>query len=136
MTQKVLKILLLEDGQDDVVLIIRALRKSGVVFEARVTDCREGFLQEVTEFSPDIILSDHSLPQFNSIEALRICKDKGLQIPFVLVTGSVPVPFASRLLKTGISGYVLKSDLEKLPSFIFSLCKNQDFSGSSSLALN
>lgn len=120
------RILMLEDGQDDAGLILRALQRGGIVFDARVVDCRENFLQQIKDFSPDIILSDHSLPQFNSIEALQICRDGGFKIPFILVTGTVSDQFASQLLKMGASGYVLKSDLEKLPHFILDTIKNQN----------
>jgi CheY-like chemotaxis protein len=123
--QTALRILMLEDGQDDAGLIKRALEKGSILFEARIVDSREMFLQQLKDFSPDIILSDHSLPQFNSIEALQICRDEGFKIPFILVTGTVSDQFATQLLKMGASGYVLKSDLEKLPSFILSIINNQ-----------
>ena len=125
MTPKVLRILMLEDGHDDVDLIKRALQKGDILFEARIVDSREAFLREMEKFSPDVILSDHSLPQFNSIEALRICQDEALKIPFILVTGSVSDQFADQLLKSGASGYVLKSNLEKLPNLILNALKNK-----------
>lgn len=124
MTRKTLRILMLEDGQDDVGLIKRALQKGDILFEARVVDSRAKFVQEIAEFSPDIILSDHSLPQFDSIEALRICQN--LKIPFILATGSVSDQFADQLLQKGASGYLLKSNLEKLPILILNALKNPD----------
>lgn len=119
MVSGMLKILIVEDGMDDVELIKRALQKGGVLFEVRVVDCSEKFLYTLREFAPNVILSDHSLPQFNSIEALRICQSERLKIPFILVTGSVSDQFADKLVEIGASGYLLKSNLERLPNLIF-----------------
>jgi len=63
---KVLKILMLEDLQDDVGLIERTLRKEGMNFSSRRVDSQEEFSECLTNFQPDVILSDHALPQFNS----------------------------------------------------------------------
>jgi signal transduction histidine kinase len=58
------------------------------------------------------------LPQFNSLEALTICQKKGLDIPFILVTGTVSEEFAVSCLKQGADDYVLKSNMVRLPSAI------------------
>jgi DNA-binding NtrC family response regulator len=118
MKNRSLKILMVEEEQDDVNLIKRALQKGGILFEARVVDGEEKFRAELREFRPDVILSDHSLPGFNSIEALKICQNEGLNTPFILVTGSVSEEFANISLKAGAAGYVFKSDLIKLPDVI------------------
>ncbi|HEY0768922.1 MAG TPA: response regulator, partial [Sphingobacteriaceae bacterium] len=96
-----LKILILEDVEDDVELIKRTLRKSGLEFETRQVDTREGFLQALKEYEADVILSDHSLPQFDSIEALALTKEHASQVPFILVTGAVSEEFAVTCLKDG-----------------------------------
>ena len=67
-----LKILSLEDLEDDFYLITRALKKSGLDFVAQRVDSKEGFSNALDNFGADVILCDHSLPQFNSNEALRI----------------------------------------------------------------
>jgi signal transduction histidine kinase len=63
-------------------------------------------------------LSDHGLPQFNSIEALRICLKERSFAPFILVTGTVSEEFAVTCLKMGADDYILKSNLSRLPSAI------------------
>ncbi|MBA4058339.1 MAG: hybrid sensor histidine kinase/response regulator, partial [Marivirga sp.] len=60
----------------------------------------------------------HSLPQFNSIEALEICNQKRINIPFILVTGAVSEEFAASCIKKGADDYVLKSNLSRLPMAI------------------
>ena len=109
---------MVEEEQSDIDLIRRALQKADFSFETRVVDSEDKFLSALTEFCPDVILSDHSLPQFNSIEALRICQNQGLKIPFILVSGTVSDEFATISIKAGVTDYVVKSDLKRLPSVI------------------
>ena len=111
-----LKILILEDIQDDVGLIERELRKGGLKFEMLRVDSRAEFLEALRNYKADVILSDHSLPQFNSFEALKLCRRLGVSIPFILVTGSVSEEFAVTSLKQGADDYVLKSNLIRLPT--------------------
>ena len=74
--KKTLRILHLEDLPSDVELIARELRKAGLHFETFVANDAESFKNGLTEFGPDIILSDHSLPGFNSLDALRLVRSK------------------------------------------------------------
>jgi signal transduction histidine kinase len=113
--EKELKILMLEDHEEDAGLVDRALRKEKVAFTRLRVDTREEFILALETFKPDIILSDHSLPQFNSIEALKICQSKKISAPFILVTGAVSEEFAVNCLKRGADDYVLKSNLSRLP---------------------
>lgn len=115
---KVLKILMLEDLQDDVGLIERTLRKEGMAFDSKRVDSEEEFTECLVDFQPDVILSDHALPQFNSLEALKICRKQAINVPFILVTGTVSEEFAVSCLKQGADDYVLKSNMVRLPSAI------------------
>jgi len=113
--ERELKILMLEDHEDDAGLVDRVLQKENMQFRRIRVDTREEFIRAIDNFKPDIILSDHSLPQFNSIEALKICQSKKLDVPFILVTGAVSEEFAVNCLKRGADDYVLKSNLSRLP---------------------
>jgi len=113
--EKELKILILEDVEEDAVLVDYALRKEKFAFTRIRVDTREQFSEALDSFHPDVILSDHSLPQFNSLEALKICQTKKLDIPFILVTGAVSEEFAVNCLKRGADDYVLKTNLSRLP---------------------
>lgn len=122
---KPLKILMLEDLQDDVGLIERTLRKEGMNFSAKRVDSQDEFTSSLREFQPDVILSDHALPQFNSLEALKICRKQAVHIPFILVTGTVSEEFAVSCLKQGADDYVLKSNMVRLPSAILNALKQR-----------
>jgi len=125
-SDKMLKILMLEDLQDDVGLIERTLRKEGIDFSSKRVDSQDEFTECLDYFRPDVILSDHALPQFNSLEALKICRKKAVNIPFILVTGTVSEEFAVSCLKQGADDYVLKSNMVRLPSAIHNALKQRN----------
>lgn len=126
MTKGTLKILSLEDLEEDFFLITHALKKSGMDFVAKRVDTKDDFTNALETFGADVILCDHSLPQFNSNEALRIFHQRRLQIPFILVTGAVSEEFAVSSLKHGADDYVLKSNLARLPNVIDNALKQKE----------
>ena len=123
---KPLKILMLEDFDEDADLIQMNLKRQGLDFESKVVDNREEFIKALDEFNPDIILSDHLLPQLNSDEALEICQERGVTVPFILVTGTVSEEFAVLSLKRGAYDYILKSNLTRLSTAIKSSLHQQE----------
>jgi PAS domain S-box-containing protein len=113
-----LKILHIEDIASDAEFIERTLKKSGIAFEKLLVDTKEEYIKALDNFNPDIILSDHSLPAFNSLEALQILKQRGANTPFILITATVSEEFAVSVMKEGASDYVLKDRLQRLPNAI------------------
>lgn len=75
-----LRILMLENQEIDAVLIERTLKKDGIKFVRIRVDTEDEFEKGLKDFAPDVIFSDHSIPQFNSIEALRICIEMGTNV--------------------------------------------------------
>jgi PAS domain S-box-containing protein len=116
--KKPLNILLLEDCIEDADLIQHLLVKKIVNCKCRVAGDKKTYLQALKQFCPDIILSDHSLPQFNSVEALVIARQEFPGIPFIMVTGTVSEEFAADIIRSGADDYVLKDRLFRLPSAI------------------
>lgn len=119
---KHLKILILEDSLEDVHLIERELKRAGISFSTTVVDERGEFEVALASLRPDVILSDHSLPAFNSIEALKLYRQRqselDLQAPFILVTGAMSEEFAVQCIKAGVDDYILKDRLKRLPGSI------------------
>ena len=113
-----LKILHLEDLAADAEIVERVLRKAQFRFEKKVVVDKPDFIRALRDFRPDIILSDHSLPAFNSLEALRITKEEGIPAPFILVTATVSEEYAVNVIKEGASDYILKDRLERLPNAV------------------
>jgi len=123
-----IKILHIEDVASDAELVDRILKKSDIKFEKIVVDNRQAFIRSLTAFDPDIILSDHSLPAFNSLEALKILKHEGINTPFILITSTVSEEFAVNVMKEGAIDYVLKDRLQRLPAAIVNaLEKHQSY---------
>jgi CheY-like chemotaxis protein len=117
-----LKILMLEDSEDDVYLIERELGQGGILFDSHVVNTKDEFEHSLYHINPDVILADHSLPNFNSIEALKIYNqyqsETKIMIPFILITGSVSEEFAAQCIKAGAADYILKDRLKRLPASI------------------
>lgn len=113
-----LNILLLEDSETDADLLIRFLKKETINLDyTRVWD-RNAFLHEVNELKYDLIIADHNLPQFSGMEAFRLCKQNRINLPFIIVTGSVSEKLLTEYTKEGIDDYILKENLLRLPSAI------------------
>src|ERR1041385_2749589 len=107
---------MLEDSEDDMALIHRALRKDNLVFVNERVDTRDEFTEAIHRFQPDVVLSDHGLPGFNSREALSISLREIPSTPFILVTGTVSDEYAVSCLRDGADDYILKSNLVRLPT--------------------
>lgn len=113
-----LKILHLEDLQSDSDLIIMELNKANMEFENLVVDTKAEFISALQKFTPDIILADHSLTSFNSMDALKISKENNAEIPFLLVTTSASQEAINNMVKEGAKGCILKDNLDTLPEAI------------------
>ncbi len=123
---KKLKILYLEDSKFDTEILARFLSKNLPDTILKQVESRISFETELKNFNPDIVLSDHSLFQFNSIEALSILKKNNMDIPFILLTGTVSEEFAVSILKEGADDYILKNNLSRLPIAIKNAFKEKE----------
>lgn len=119
------KILILEDNIADIEFIKRILKRSDISFDSTTVSSKAAFIDAIQNHSFDVILSDHSLPQFSSLEALEEVKKISLEMPFILVTGTVSEEFAVSILQQGADDYILKSNLGRLPSAINRVVENQ-----------
>jgi signal transduction histidine kinase/DNA-binding NarL/FixJ family response regulator len=113
-----IQILLLEDAPLDAELIKRQLTKGDISHELLVVRNKLDFKQALDHFKADIILSDHSIPQFSSNEALQMIQMAGIKVPFILITSTMTDEFAVNIMKEGADDYILKDRLSRLPSAI------------------
>ena len=114
MEGKELRILILEDVATDAELMQDELRETGTVFTARCVQDKTSYLKGLGEFSPDIILSDYSLPSFDGLSALKLAVQRCPDVPFIFVSGALGEETAIELLKQGATDYVLKNRLSRL----------------------
>ena len=106
-----LKILVLEDNENDADLLFRELNKSGLNFISAVVQTRQEFEDALQHFCPDIILSDYSLPAFDAVTAFHIKQKTFPHIPFIIVSGVIADESAVELIKNGVTDYALKDKL-------------------------
>lgn len=121
------KILHLEDRASDAELVARELKKSHIDFESLVIDSKEEYLNALEAFCPDIILCDHSLPSFNSLDAITILKAKKIDIPFILITATLTEDVAGGVMKVGAEDYILKDRLKRLPHAVINALEKYKF---------
>lgn len=112
-----IEVLLLEDSDWDADLLIRMLERNGVEACIERVQTREAFTAAL-DHRFDIILADYNLPSFNGVEALTIARGRGLDIPFIFVSGSIGEERAVEALRGGATDYVLKDRLTRLPSAV------------------
>ena len=109
-----LRVLLIEDSDDDAALILRALRKGGYNPVHTRVESGEALQSALNEREWDLILSDYSMPGFNGLEALRMVKEHGSGQPFILVSGAVGEETATLMMREGARDYVMKDKLARL----------------------
>jgi len=116
--QRSLHILIIEDVEADVELTILALESSGLCFTydttATAIECQK--LLQYKKY--DVVLSDYRLPSFNGLQAFSFLKQSEHDIPFILITGSLGEEAAVECIKAGMTDYVLKDRLFRLPSVL------------------
>ncbi len=113
--KKVLRVLILEDVPTDAELIQEELRIGGIEFIATRVDTKDSYMDALDRSSPDIILSDYSLPSFDGESALLIAREKAPGLPFIFVTGALGEDRAVDLMKRGATDFVLKDRLGRIP---------------------
>jgi len=105
---------LVEDRPDDAALILAELRRVGLIVESQQVDNERQLLDALRDFAPEIVLSDHSVPGFSGLEALRIVERESPDTPFIVVTGSLDEETAAEYIKAGAIDYVVKHRLHRL----------------------
>jgi two-component sensor histidine kinase len=112
------RLLLLEDNQLDADLIEAALRREMPGASLTHVKDREGFIGAIARDTPDLVLSDYSLPQFDGLAALALVRERAPQLPFIFVSGVLGEEIAIESLRRGATDYVLKQRLARLPAVV------------------
>jgi len=125
---KPIRVLIVEDSDDDVLLLVRQLKKDGYrpIYDQVYT--AEAMRKALENQIWDVILCDNSMPGFSAYDALDIYKEKRLDLPFIIVTGAIAYKNAAEIMRAGAHDYILKNDLAALIPAIdraFSMLKNR-----------
>jgi diguanylate cyclase (GGDEF)-like protein/PAS domain S-box-containing protein len=111
---KPVKVLIVEDSEDDAKLALRALRSGGFDPTSRRVQTAADLETALAEERWDAVISDFKMPGFTGMDALRIFRSTGLDIPFILISGTIGEETAVDAMKAGASDYVMKKSLARL----------------------
>jgi PAS domain S-box-containing protein len=112
-----LRVLLVEDSPSDAILIRRSLERDGFALELRVVDDAETFVAALGN-PLDIVIADFHQPDFDALRALDLVRERDLDVPFIVVSGSLDDATAAETLRRGAADYLLKDRLARLPSAV------------------
>ena len=112
--KKKIKLLIVEDIEDDSLLIINQFHLSGYEVISNRVWTEESMRQILNNERWDAITCDHSMPGFDSVSALKVLLTSGLDIPFIIVSGSIGEVKAVEVMRAGANDYILKGSLERL----------------------
>ena len=113
-----LRILLVEDSEDDADLTLAELQGRGMAIESRRVDTEAAMREALAEHRWDLVLSDFNLPRFSAAAALSMLQGSGLDIPFIVVSGFIGEETAVLLMKAGAHDFVMKNNLARLAAAI------------------
>src|SRR5262245_45295039 len=108
-----MRVLLLEDNEDDAALMMAALVKTHLDMVWKRVDTREDFASALAD-GFDLILADYNLVQFTGLEALELVRARGLDVPFILISGSIGEDIAVAAMHSGADDYLLKDRMARL----------------------
>src|SRR5690242_1802314 len=111
---EVLRVLIVEDSITDVKLVVRALRQTGRSIEWERVEDKEAMRAALETRRWDLVISDWSMPRFSALEALAVVKAMQLDLPFIVVSGTVGEESAVQAMRLGAHDYLLKDKLSRL----------------------
>ena len=105
---------MVEDSEDDAKLVQRELKKAGYEVDSERVQTRDSLDSALNRGPWDLVISDHSMPSFTSLDALSVIQSRGIDVPFIVVSGSIGEDRAVSLMKAGAHDFVMKDRLARL----------------------
>src|ERR687889_1900017 len=115
---RTLRVLLVEDSEDDALLLLRELKRSGYEPDYERVDTAPGMEAALDARDWELVISDHSMPTFSSSSALQLLQRKGLDLPFIIVSGNIGEEVAVAAMRAGAHDYIMKGNLARLGAAI------------------
>ncbi len=109
-----LRVLIVEDSEDDTILVVRELQRSGYEPTFERVDTPEAMNAALEQQAWDIVLADYAMPRFTMPAALAMVKEKWLDLPFIIVSGAIGEEAAVAAMRAGVHDYVMKDNLARL----------------------
>jgi two-component system, cell cycle sensor histidine kinase and response regulator CckA len=109
-----LRVLIVEDSEDDAAVLLRALRRGGYEVRYRQVDSASALRASLDAEPWDIVISDYSMPGFSGSAALAILREKDMDLPFIFLSGTIGEETAVQAMKGGAQDYIMKGSLARL----------------------
>lgn len=111
---KPLRVLIVEDSENDAILLLKELKRSGYLLVYERVEDAPGLLSALERERWDIVISDFVMPQFSGLEALKLVREKEFDIPFIITSGKISDDTAVMAMKAGAADYIMKDNLARL----------------------
>jgi diguanylate cyclase (GGDEF)-like protein len=111
---KIIRILIVDDSEDDVYFVVRTLKKSGLPFEHYHANCRDAMVQALNDQEWDLVITDHHMNGFSSEESIRIIRGMFDDLPIIIVSGEIEEDVAITAMHGGARDFVMKDNLSRL----------------------
>lgn len=112
--RKKIAVLLVEDSESDATLLLEELTQAGYDVKSKLVDTAPDFSAALDVHPWDVILCDFRMPRFDGLAALRLFKERKLDIPFIFVSGAISEEIAVEAMRAGAHDYVMKTNLRRL----------------------
>eukprot|EP01013_Petalomonas_cantuscygni_P000407 TRINITY_DN10409_c0_g2_i1.p3 TRINITY_DN10409_c0_g2~~TRINITY_DN10409_c0_g2_i1.p3 ORF type:complete len:577 (-),score=66.29 TRINITY_DN10409_c0_g2_i1:5761-7491(-) len=109
-----LRMLIVEDSEDDALLLLRELRKGGIDPYSELVDSEERLCRALHENKWDILITDHNMPGFSSFRVLELAREYSADLPVIIVSGTIGEGVAVTAMKAGAQDYIMKDNLSRL----------------------
>ncbi len=109
-----LNVLIIEDSDDDLLLLLHELKRSGYDPIYQRVETRPEMIEALRSRQWDVILSDYALPHFSGGEALKLCQEFGVDCPFIVISGMIGETTAVEMMKAGANDYLMKGSMARL----------------------
>ena len=116
--KKSLRVLIVEDSESDTEIVLRNIRSSGYDVTFERVENKQDMQAALSAQGWDVIISDHSLPQFSAPAALDTLKESGLDLPFIIVSGAMGEELAVEMMRAGAHDFLIKSNISRLGPII------------------
>ena len=111
---KPLRLLLVEDSENDATLLIEYLRQGGYEPDYTRVDNEKALTAALDDHDWDLVIADYTMPGFSGTSALAMVRDRGLEVPFIFVSGTIGEEIAVDAMKNGADDYIIKNNLNRL----------------------
>jgi DNA-binding NtrC family response regulator len=108
------RILIVEDSEDDAALVVRELGRGGYDVNFERVETATAMAAALEQQTWDLVIADYSLPQFSGTAALELLQSTGLDVPFIIISGSVGEDVAVAVMKSGAHDYIMKGNVKRL----------------------